>query len=107
MSTIEQDVESTPVIFRKDRGGPFKGVVTAIFPTQPGTYRLNDYICYQHIGQHGTCDLGWYQKTRKASPEEYAELAKELESQGYRLKIYQKFNRKLICEYRKQMNALQ
>jgi len=51
--------------------------------------------CFAHIGQHSACDLGWYNQTRPATPEEYADLKRELESApyGYKLKIYHRMQR--------------
>jgi len=72
--------EPTIVLFRADRSGPTKGEVTAVFPEHkegPGLYS-----CYGHIGQHSSCSRGWYQSTRAAKPEEYADLKTELESYG-------------------------
>ncbi len=69
-------MEKLPVIFRAERSGPFKGDVTAVFPTLDegqGTMR-----CYAHIGQHSGCCLEWYWSTRPARPAEYASLLAEL-----------------------------
>ncbi len=70
--------ESLPVIFRADRSGDFKGHVTAVFPTLPGTSDPYSVTCYAHIGQHGTCGREWYNGTRAAKPDEYADLLAEL-----------------------------
>ena len=73
--------EKTLVLFRAERSGPFKNDVTAVFPYEPHS---NAYgmICYQHIGQHSGCDMGWYRTTRAARPDEYADLKRELENYG-------------------------
>lgn len=85
------DSYETPVIFR---AGKDDGEVIAIFPadayTRDGGHLMT---CYAHVGQHGSCDEGWYrQSTRPASPSEYASLKGELEAEpyGYRFKIYQR-----------------
>jgi hypothetical protein len=87
---FKQDIEITPVVFRAERSGDFKGDVTAVFPCEPCD--LNGYDCtsYAHVGQHGGCSMQWYYGTRAAKPAEYAALQKELESApyGYRFKIY-------------------
>jgi hypothetical protein len=70
--------ETLPVIFRADRSGDFKGHVTAVFPTLPGTSNPWTFTCYAHIGQHGSADKGWYVTTRAATPEESADLLREL-----------------------------
>lgn len=70
--------EPLPVIFRADRAGDFKGAVTAVFPTLPGTSDPWTATCYAHIGQHGTCSPKWYRTTRAATPDESADLLAEL-----------------------------
>lgn len=69
-------MEKLPVIFRAERSGHFKGDVTAVFPTLEGN--PGEMTCYAHIGQHGSCSLGWYYRTRPAKPHEYAALLAEL-----------------------------
>lgn len=69
-----------PVIFRADRSGDFKGAVTAVFPTLPGTSDPWTATCYAHVGQHGTCSRGWYSTTRAATEDESADLLAELRS---------------------------
>lgn len=79
----------TPVLFRADKhDGTLH--ITAVFPTQAGTCDALTMGCFEHIGQHSACSLGWYHTTRKATPDEYADLKRELEAQpyGYRLKVY-------------------
>jgi hypothetical protein len=71
-------LESLPVIFRAERAGLFKGAVTAVFPTLPGTCEPNSVTIYAHVGQHGTGSFGWYARTRAAKPAEYASLLAEL-----------------------------
>lgn len=90
--------ERIPVLFRADRtqrGGAGPRVeITAVFPTLPGTVGDNDsMMCYAHIGQHSACSTGWYREnTRAANPEEYAPLARELESIGYVLDVRERMN---------------
>jgi dienelactone hydrolase len=93
---FKQDDEITPVIFRrwpKCEGG----AVVAIFPTILGTYESHTMSCYQHVGQHGTCDLGIIHRTKLAreTDADVMELRRELEGApyGYRLKVYQRDNR--------------
>ncbi len=67
--------EKLDVLFRADRKkDPW---ITAVFPSECGTNRY-DMTCYAHVGQHSTCDQGWYNTTRKAKPAEYAALLAEL-----------------------------
>lgn len=70
-------MERLNVIFRAERSGPYKGEVTAVFPSIPSDYH-GGTLCYAHIGQHGGCSDGWYRKTRLATPEEYGPLLSEL-----------------------------
>lgn len=72
--------EALPVIFRADRAGDFKGDVTAVFPTLPGTSAPYTATCYAHVGQHGSCSPDWYRQTRAAKPDEFAPLLAELRS---------------------------
>lgn len=93
IETFKQDTEVTPVLFRVHRAPRTHGAdVTAVFPCEPATYSGYAMTCYAHVGQHGSCDLGWYNQTRPAKPEEYANLKRELESApyGYRLKVYRR-----------------
>lgn len=87
--TFQQDANETPVLFRVDRSGDFKGNVTAVFPCEPYDRQGYQMSCYAHVGQHGGCSFDWLHETRPAKPEEYADLKRELESApyGYRLKI--------------------
>lgn len=71
-------LETLPVLFRAEKSGQFKGHVTAVFPTLPGTGAY-DFTTYAHVGQHGTGTMGWYYTTRPAKPEEYAALLRELQ----------------------------
>lgn len=84
--TVERDhdSEAVPVIFRAERSGDYAGVVTAVFPTLPGTDD-SDVTIYARVGQHGTGARGWYRETRQATDAEAAPLRAELESIGYRL----------------------
>lgn len=82
---------STPVIFRYD---PDFDEVLAFFPN---TYEP-ERACYQigvytHIGQHGYADIDYYRLTKKATPEQFAPLLRELVEIGYNdLKIRQKMS---------------
>ena len=49
----------------------------AFLPETPVRYgRIGNYA---HIGQHSEASLEYYWKSKKASPEQYAELYKELQ----------------------------
>ena len=97
VTEFQQDTEETPVLFRKKYGE-----ITAVFPCEPGTTDGLTMSCYVHVGQHGSCDFGWYNTTRLAKPEEYADLKRELESApyGYRLKVYRRMTTQLRERFR-------
>ena len=59
--------------------------VVAVMPEVPYNRALT--TCYQHVGQHGSCDDGWIRAQRKSRPEEYADLLEELISIGYDVTI--------------------
>jgi len=50
-------------------------------------YGNNLKTCYAHVGQHSSCHKDTIKGARKASPEQYLPLLRELESIGYCLKI--------------------
>lgn len=69
----------------------FKGDVLAVFmygsanrhcPVVGGMMR----DCYARIGQHGTCYDGM-ERRKRATPEQYTPLKKEMESIGYDLEM--------------------
>lgn len=72
------DKEFLPVIFRAEVSGKFKGDITAVFPTLPGTIDPYTATGYAHVGQHTTVSKDWYETTRAATPEEYVDLFNEL-----------------------------
>jgi hypothetical protein len=107
--TFQQDTEVTPVIFRVHREPKTHGgEVTAVFPCDPADLDGCKMTCYAHVGQHGSCDYGWYQETRPAFPEEYADLKQELESApyGYRFRVYDKIYRALRDRFTEEVRRL-
>jgi hypothetical protein len=75
--------ETVKVIFRKYRTKG--GEVIAIFPQIPANSFGYAMQCYVHTGQHGSADYGHVlSQTRLATPEEYAALKKELESEPFK-----------------------
>ena len=92
METFKQDDHETPVLFRIERRKG--GEVTAVFPCEPDDMSGDSMTCYAHIGQHGGCSFEWLANGnhRRATPEEFADLKRELESApyGYRLKVYKR-----------------
>jgi hypothetical protein len=70
--------DAVAVVFRvwpKSEGG---GVI-ALFP--------EDGQSYEHVGGHGSYDHGLVYRTRAATPAEYADLKRELESAPYHYKL--------------------
>jgi hypothetical protein len=62
---FQQDTDETPVLFRIHRQPKTHGgEVTAIFPCEPADLDGRTMTCYAHVGQHASCDFGWYQETR-------------------------------------------
>lgn len=60
------------------------GSILAYFPLTPynkGKMRS----CYSHVGQHSGCHPDYISDCRTATPDEYAQLKKELESIGYKV----------------------
>ena len=94
----EVDEHITKVIFRKDKGGEFKGSVTAFFPEEG--YRCDAphlMMSFQHVGQHGAASIYYYYKdTVSAAPEEYSDLLSELTRMGYNLKVCKRMTRQMI-----------
>ena len=79
---MTQDTEQTRVIFRKFKDGD----ILALFPyLSEGGAAVESYM---HVGQHSSADYnGCIRRTKPATPEEYKDLAAELESIGYNLLI--------------------
>lgn len=76
------DTEQTAVIFRKWRAKP--RTVIAFFPEWSAGNGC--IMSYEHVGQHGGASYP-HPGTVPASPAEYADLQRELESLGYNLRI--------------------
>lgn len=69
----------TKVKFVKDDTGE----ITAIFPEIKENN--NCVLCYAHLGQHSAASRQWIkEKTQPAAEEEYSDLLKELQQQGYK-----------------------
>lgn len=79
----------TLVIFRTWKAGIHKGDVTAIFPEmKEGRY----LVCYQHIGQHGTCDyVHMLEHTRPSTNAEAEPLRTELAEIGYNVRQVRRY----------------
>lgn len=84
METETMQVET--VIFRVWRKG---GGVLALFPHIDAGRGLCS--SYEHIGQHSGADYALcIRATRPARPKEYADLKRELQGIGYKLRVRQR-----------------
>lgn len=85
---IEVPAKNPPtedVVFRVWKSGSGKGDVIALFPAVPADNEGKYCDAYEHVGQHGGADYsGVMRATRRATPEEYAGLLKELTTIGYK-----------------------
>ncbi|KKK66118.1 hypothetical protein LCGC14_2967330 [marine sediment metagenome] len=100
----KRKVTKIPVLFRKWprlKGG---GII-AIFPTELGTDDPHTSSMYEHVGQHGAGDTrDVVQRTKRATPSEYASLLKELHKIGYRgLVVVQKLQQSFLAERRRKL----
>lgn len=76
-------MKTTKVIFRY-----WSGNVIALFPEEPADQQGIYCTSYQHVGQHGAADpnmVVYYSKP--ATPEQYADLKRELEGKPYNYKL--------------------
>lgn len=100
---MQQDTHETEVIFRVFKDG---GDVIAMMPGIAGD--MSPFTCasYQHIGQHGAADTAICRgNTRPASPDEYADLKRELEQIGYRVKVIKRMRREHLAQRKRQLHA--
>lgn len=82
----------TKVIFRKFRD---TGEVIALFPEEPGTLDIDTCSSYMHNGQHASASVRLIDITDPATPEEYADLKRELENlspEPYDLEVRKRFS---------------
>jgi hypothetical protein len=84
----------TRVIFRKfldHKDTHYGDGIIALFPDEPGTNDPATCISYMHVGQHGSASMhlvyGEPRTTRAASPDEYADLKRELEKPPYEYRL--------------------
>jgi len=61
--------------------------VFAFFPEIKGTNQPGMFTSYAHIGQHSACHIDYANECKEASPEQYADLKRELEGLGYVLEV--------------------
>ena len=74
-------METTEVKFYRE---PMREIL-AVFPKhkERNGYRNDLMECYSHTGQHSTCAPEYLKKCRRATPEQYADLKRELETYPY------------------------
>lgn len=78
---MSQDPEKTIVLFRRFRSKPYD--IIALFPELPGDTIHPTMQSFMHLGQHGPASPHVIDWTRKAKPQEYADLLRELTSEPY------------------------
>jgi len=81
----------TKVIFRRWHCGD----IIALFPRLPADEAGQHCMSYEHIGQHGAATPDTViMLTTAAKPQEYQELADELERIGYKLSIQKRVTKR-------------
>lgn len=90
---MKKDKHKTKVVFLLETGnGTDNETPFAFFPEEHYLpVRSQDhsvvFTCYAHVGQHSACHIEYAQSCKLASPEQYKDLAAEMESLGYNLEI--------------------
>ena len=86
---MKKDATTTKVLFLMEKPeGNLPCNVFAFFPEERyNTIENGTFTCYAHIGQHSACHIDYAKQCEKATPEQYADLKKELESIGYVLEV--------------------
>ena len=79
------DDDTVYVVFRKEKNPTEDDIfygndVTAFIYGNGIPVRYGNIMCYQHVGQHGEASLDYYNSTKPATPDEYADLLSELKS---------------------------
>ena len=99
---MKKDSYKTDVIFRVDKTKDFKGTVFALLPHEVCD-KAGHVTTYQHLGQHSAADYKHcISRSRPATPAEYFDLFKEMESVGYNFNVIKKQNYdKYLISYRK------
>ena len=76
----------TKVIFRMEGRGKNAACV-ALFPRDAGTNDPYTCSCYAHLGQHASASPEYMRRSVPATPEQYADLKRELEAHPYHYKF--------------------
>ena len=101
---LKRKISKVPVMFRKWPKSEGSGII-AIFPTELGTNSPYTSQMYEHVGQHGSGDpSGVVQRTKRATPSEYASLLRELRKIGYRnLVVVARLQQSFLTERRRKL----
>jgi len=84
---MEQDTAVTEMLFRVDKTKGFEGTIFALMPYDIAD-RSGNITTYQHVGQHSAGDYHiCLAQSKRATPSQYADLKKDLESAGYKIKV--------------------
>lgn len=86
---MKKDTKKTRVMFYMETEENSNPTPIAIFLGEEQRF-YPAHVCYSHIGQHSAAHPTYFEKLPKATPEQYKELAEELESIGYNLTIQNK-----------------
>jgi len=79
---MEIDAEKTYVSFGLDG----ENVIAFFAPTYYVGYGL-EFLCYEHVGQHGGYSMEYARSCKVAKPDEYKDLFDELTDIGYNLVV--------------------
>lgn len=58
--------------------------IVAIFPGEPGDYRVSTMSCYCPMGGHATCASNYASRTKPATPKQVRAMLAELRRIGYK-----------------------
>lgn len=94
----------TKVIFKIEGKGGLRSPV-AFFPEEPGTNSPYTCTCYAQLGQHASAHTVYASTLKRATPEQYEPLKKELERQGYELEVVRKFSQKHLATRKEKLQT--
>jgi hypothetical protein len=85
---VSDEIVPVTVYFVHELDESVSDPVTAVFTDSLGEEGPGAYTVYAHMGQHSTGSPEWIaERTRPATPEEYADLLSELTGVGYRVSV--------------------
>ena len=92
------------VVFRMDK--PPHSDVFALMPEMATDTEGHYCACFQHVGQHSSADYrGCMERSRPATPEEYADLLEEMTRRGYAVTVVQRATQTMHNRRRKAAKA--